>query len=127
MRLARATRNPARGEEDTRPDFARQYLQWGAGPRAAQALVNAARARALLQGRGVPEVEDVRALAPAILRHRVVLSYAAEADAVTADRVTQDMLRKVPCPGLSDRDDRPSWIRRVFEAIWYGPERRRSA
>ena len=63
----------------------------------------------------------------AILRHRVVLSYAAEADAVTADRVTQDMLRKVPCPGLSDRDDRPSWIRRVFEAIWYGPERRRSA
>ena len=57
-----------------------------------------------------------------------MLSYAAEADAVTADRVTQDMLRKVPCPGLVQDEGRPSWLRRVFEAIWYGPERhRRSA
>ena len=117
----------SRPESPNAPASVREYVEWGAGPRAAQALVNAARARALLQGRGVPSVEDVRALAPAIMRHRIVLSYAAEADAVSADRVTQDMLRKVPCPGLSTRDDRPSWIRRVFEAIWYGPERRRSA
>ncbi len=117
----------SRPDAPNAPSSVREYVEWGAGPRAAQALVNAARARALLDGRSVPDVGDVRALAPAILRHRLVLSYAAEADAVTADRVADDMLTQVPCPGLSTGPARRGWLRRVFEAIWYGQERRRSA
>ncbi len=108
------------------PGSVREYVEWGAGPRAAQALINAARARALLNGRSVPGVEDVRALVPSILRHRMVLSYAAEADAVSAERVAADLLEHVPCPGLSTRSSRPNWLRRVFSALWHG-EARRSA
>jgi len=127
VRYAVELTQASRPDAANAPASVREYVEWGAGPRAAQALVHAARARALLAGRSVPDYDDVRALAPAVLRHRFVLGYAAEADAVTADRVTQDMLRKVPCPGRSEGDSRPSWIRRVFQAIWYGPERRRSA
>ena len=110
------------------PNSVREYVDWGAGPRAAQALILGARARAFLRGRSVPDVEDVRALVPAVLRHRMVLSYAAEADAVHADTVARDLLEQVPCPGLDTRARRRSWVRRVFEALWYGNDReRRSA
>ena len=98
------------------PGSVREYVEWGAGPRAAQALIHGARARAFLRGRSVPNVEDVRAIVPAVLRHRLVLSYAAEADAVHADTVARDLLEQVPCPGLDTRQRRPSWLRRVFEA-----------
>jgi MoxR-like ATPase len=76
------------GRPDTTTlDPIRRHVAWGPGPRAAQALMLACRARALLDGRLSPSVEDVAALAPPILRHRMALSFAARADGVTVDQM----------------------------------------
>lgn len=68
-----------------RPSEQQPDLMWGPGPRAGQALMLATRARALLQGRLAPSLEDVAALTPAVLRHRIALSYMARADGQTID------------------------------------------
>src|SRR5207249_9288197 len=73
VRLARATRGG-----DGAPDFVRQWVSWGAGPRASQYLVLGAKTRAVLHGRFAPGIEDVRAVAPSVLRHRVVTNFTAE-------------------------------------------------
>ena len=117
----------SRPTSDNAPNSVREYVEFGAGPRAAQALINGARGRAFLRGRSVPDYEDVRALVPAVIRHRMVLSYAAEADAVDADTVARDLLTHVPCPGLVLGPRRRSLLRRVFEAIWSPRPARRSA
>ena len=85
--LARATRPGASGAEDVR-----QNVAWGAGPRASRFLVLGAKARALLHGRDVASREDVLALAHPVLDHRIVLSYRAEADGVSAARVIDGCL-----------------------------------
>ncbi|MCP5072437.1 MAG: MoxR family ATPase [Rhodobacteraceae bacterium] len=69
----------ARPEDETAPDFVREAVSWGPGPRAAQAFMLATRARALVQGRLAPSVEDVEALAHAVLVHRMALGFAARA------------------------------------------------
>jgi MoxR-like ATPase len=80
----------SRPEERDAPDFVRQYVAFGAGPRASQALVIGAKARAVLDGRFAAEVDDVRALAAPVLRHRIVPSFRAEAEGVrTGDLVAQ--------------------------------------
>jgi MoxR-like ATPase len=108
----------------TAPPLVREYVEWGTGPRAAQALVAAARARAMLRGRAMPDTADVVALAPAIFRHRLILSYAAEADGLDTEAVTRRLLEKVPRPGASDlRSDRP-WWRRAWDVLRGRPERR---
>jgi MoxR-like ATPase len=66
---------------------ARQHVAWGPGPRASQALMLACRARALLQGRLAPSIDDVVALAPPVLRHRMALNFAARADGITMPQV----------------------------------------
>ena len=77
----------------TRPDATeatpamRKYVSWGAGPRASQALVLAAKARAAMDGRAMPDLDDVRAVALPVLRHRVVLNFQAEADGMTVERL----------------------------------------
>ena len=81
--LARATRP---GEADARPDVKR-YVSWGAGPRASQYLVLGAKARAAMDGRAAPDLDDVRAVALSVLRHRVVLNFQAEAEGVTVERL----------------------------------------
>jgi MoxR-like ATPase len=91
VRLARATR----GREGA-PEFVRQWVSWGAGPRASQYLVLGAKTRAVLQGRFAPGIDDVRAVAPAVLRHRVVTNFTAEAEGVKPDRIIQDLLKDVP-------------------------------
>ena len=58
----------------------KKYVSWGAGPRASQYLVLGAKARAAMDGRAAPDFDDVRAVAPAVLRHRLVLNFQAEAD-----------------------------------------------
>jgi MoxR-like ATPase len=93
-RLVRATRP---GPDAAKP--ARDYVRWGAGPRAGQALVLAGKARALLEGRLAVTREDVRALAAPVLRHRLLLSYVAEAEQRTPDAVIADLLDAVPFPG----------------------------
>jgi MoxR-like ATPase len=89
VRMVRATRPDA--EEAT--EAAKRYLAWGAGPRASQYLVLGAKARAALRGEPVPTYDDVRAVAPAVLAHRVVPGFEAEADGVTARDVIQGILQ----------------------------------
>ncbi|MEX2647903.1 MAG: MoxR family ATPase [Alphaproteobacteria bacterium] len=75
--------------EDTAIEDVRRHVAWGPGPRASQALMLAARARALIEGRYAPSVDDVLALSSPVLRHRMALSFAARAEGVTIDRVIE--------------------------------------
>ena len=93
-RLVRATR-----PGDAVPAEIRQWVKWGAGPRAGQSLVLAAKARALLHGRLAATREDITALAAPVLRHRILLSFAAEAEQKTTDDVVAALLRSVPLAG----------------------------
>jgi MoxR-like ATPase len=92
LKLARLTRR----EEGTPPQFIRDYVTWGAGPRASQALVLAAKARAVLRGRPYVACEDVRAVAAPVLRHRILTNFNAQADGVTPDRIVQMLIDLVP-------------------------------
>ncbi|HEX6644526.1 MAG TPA: MoxR family ATPase, partial [Gemmatimonadales bacterium] len=85
--LARMTR-PA---ESDAPALVKEYVDWGAGPRASQYLVLGAKARAALDGRPMADLDDVRAVAPAVLRHRIVTNFAAEA----AGRSSQDVVAEL--------------------------------
>jgi MoxR-like ATPase len=89
VRLVRSTRP----DDEAAPDLTRRYVSWGAGPRASQYLVLGAKARAALSGRGMPDLEDVRAVAPAVLRHRVVSSFQAEADGRTAADIVDELIQ----------------------------------
>jgi MoxR-like ATPase len=82
--LARLTR-PANAEA---PPFIKEYVEWGAGPRASQYLVLGAKARAAIAGRPMADLDDVKAVAPSVLRHRIVTNFAAEA----ADRSSADLV-----------------------------------
>src|SRR5690606_27742465 len=95
LRLVRATRQPARGEADDRPDFIQRYLTWGAGPRASQNLILASKARAILQGRTHVSPQDIKAVAPPVLRHRLIPNFNAEADNVSADDLVDQLLDHV--------------------------------
>jgi MoxR-like ATPase len=88
--LVRASR-PA---DDSSFDTIKQFVSFGAGPRASQALVLAAKARAVLDGRFAAEVEDVRALALPVLRHRFVMSFRAEAEGVKPAKIIAELLQK---------------------------------
>ena len=71
---------------------ARESISFGPGPRAGQALMLGVRARALLQGRLAPSVDDVKALAPAALKHRMSLNFSARAEGVTVENLISDLL-----------------------------------
>ena len=71
---------------------ANQYIEWGAGPRASQALILAAKCNALLNGKYSPDIEDVRAVALPILRHRMVRNFKAEAEGITVEKLIQRMM-----------------------------------
>ncbi len=89
VRLARRTRPEAAGA----PDEVKKWVAWGAGPRASQALVVGAKARALLNGRFAACLDDVKAVAKPVLRHRLVLNFQAEAEGVKADSLVERLLR----------------------------------
>jgi len=91
VRLARATR----GGTDA-PALVSQWVSWGAGPRASQYLVLGAKTRAVLLGRYAPGVEDVQAVAPSVLRHRIVTNFTAEAEGVKPERIIEELLKSVP-------------------------------
>jgi MoxR-like ATPase len=86
--LARMTR-PADPEA---PPFVREYVEWGAGPRASQYLVLGAKARAALAGRPMADLDDVKSVALSVLRHRVVTNFAAEAAGRTNDDLVRELL-----------------------------------
>jgi MoxR-like ATPase len=94
-RLVRATR-PAGGDGEAAPDFITQWVRWGAGPRAGQSLLLAGKARAVLQGRPAVSLDDVRAVARPVLRHRILVNFQAEADGVDAEQVVTRLLAAIP-------------------------------
>ena len=83
VQLARSTRPHDPGASD----MVRKYVAYGAGPRASQYLTLAAKARAAMEGRGVPDIEDVKAAALSVLRHRMVLNFQAEAEGVGPEKI----------------------------------------
>ncbi|MFT3754906.1 MAG: MoxR family ATPase [Pseudoxanthomonas sp.] len=94
-RLVRASRPGENTSEEVR-SHVNKYVKWGAGPRAGQSLVLASKARALLHGRLAATRDDVAALATPVMRHRLLLSFAAEAEQKNADDVVAALLRAVP-------------------------------
>ena len=91
-REARAHDAPAIAEGT--PQFIKDWVRWGAGPRASQYLILGAKTRALLTGRHTPDIDDVRALAGPTLRHRLVTNFNAEADGVTAIEIVERLVRE---------------------------------
>ncbi|MCZ4222441.1 AAA family ATPase [Pedobacter rhodius] len=87
----------------TRPDttsvaFVKEWVRWGAGPRAGQALILTAKARALFKGRYAVILEDLQTMAYPVLRHRVLMNFKAEAENVSADKVTDELIKAISKP-----------------------------
>src|SRR5438477_4828007 len=86
--LVRMTRPP----DAEAPPFMEQFVSWGAGPRASQYLILGAKARAALDGRPMPDEDDLRAVAPTVLTHRLVINFAAEAAGRSAPDLVGELL-----------------------------------
>lgn len=99
--LARKTR-PSEGEA---PDFIKTSVTWGGGPRASQFLVLGAKAHALLDGRPEASIDDVKAVAHPVLRHRVVTNFAASAEGITSDHLIDRLLGNTPRHASAGLDD----------------------
>ena len=91
--LIRATR-----PETTHLDYVKEWVRWGAGPRAGQALILTAKARALLKGRYAVLMEDIHAMAAPVLRHRVLMNFKAEAEDITSDKATVELIKLIERP-----------------------------
>ena len=91
LRLARLTR----AGSDSAPKFIRDYVNWGAGPRASQYLVLGAKARAVLQGRFYADSDDIRAVAYPVLRHRIITNFNAEAEGIKPDGIIRRLIETV--------------------------------
>lgn len=96
VKLARATRPKSKDA----PDFIEQWVRWGAGPRAGQYLILGAKARGILRGRVNASIEDVKSVAHAVLRHRVLTNFHAEAEGVDSDAVITQLLDTVQEPAI---------------------------
>ncbi|MFI5456568.1 MAG: AAA family ATPase [Isosphaerales bacterium] len=92
MDLVRATRGPEHGG----PAYIGEWVAWGAGPRAGQALILASKTRAALDGRPSVSIDDIRAVALPVLRHRIVINYNAQAAGETSDSIVKKLLADVP-------------------------------
>jgi MoxR-like ATPase len=92
MDLVRATRGPAHGG----PSYVGEWVSWGAGPRAGQSLVLAAKTRAALAGRPSASIDDIRAVVLPVLRHRIVINYNAQAAGETSDSIVSRLVNDVP-------------------------------
>ena len=88
----------SRPQNDDAPQFVRDYVEWGAGPRASQYLILGAKARTILQGRYAVSIEDIQALAPSVLRHRVVPNYKAQGEGLSSVDIIQRLLSEVKPP-----------------------------
>ncbi len=110
MALVRATR----AAEPGKPAYIDKWVAWGAGPRAGQGLVLAAKARAALHGRTSVTIEDLRAVAHPVLRHRIVTTYAAQAEGETPDSIITALLRDISArPGA---DQANGYVAQVFRS-----------
>ncbi|MEQ1625514.1 MAG: MoxR family ATPase [Sediminibacterium sp.] len=91
--LIRATR-----PDTTTNDYVKEWVRWGAGPRAGQALILTAKARALFKGRYAVTMEDLHAMAHPVLRHRLLMNFKAEAERISSDDVASHLLEAIPRP-----------------------------
>jgi len=98
VRLVRATRP---GDKRA-PDFIKKYIHCGAGPRASQYLIIAAKARAVINGRLLVTADDIRASARPVLRHRMFTNFTADAEGMDTDKIVQQLVQAVPEPGEGD-------------------------
>jgi len=98
LRYAAALARATRPDDPSAPPLVRQFVRWGAGPRAGQALILGAKARAILDGRHAVAPEDIRRVAVPVLRHRVLANFAAEAEGIGAERVIEEVLAAVQPP-----------------------------
>ncbi|WP_320112133.1 AAA family ATPase [Draconibacterium orientale] len=92
LRYAVTLAAKTRPENEHAADISNQYLKWGAGPRASQYLVLGAKTHAALRGKYSPDIEDVKAVAPSILRHRIIKNYKAEAENISIDEIIDKLL-----------------------------------
>ncbi len=92
MEFSRQTRI----QTDEAPDFIKEWLAWGAGPRASQFLILAGKARAVLDGRHFVTTEDIRSVAKPVLRHRIIVNFGAEAEGINSDAVIQKLIDTIP-------------------------------
>jgi MoxR-like ATPase len=103
MSLVRSTR--AVEPDEWQPAYVRKWIAWGAGPRAGQSLIMAAKAQAALEGRTSVTIEDIRSVAQPVLRHRLVTTYSAQAEGQTPDSIIEALLRDVAArPGVNQLD-----------------------
>src|SRR5437667_4882938 len=94
------------------PKFIRDWLSWGAGPRAVQFLILGGKARALLYGRTHVQCEDIQALAHPVLRHRILTNFTAASEGITTDTVVDKILKETPSKeGELTKDER---FRKIF-------------
>jgi len=85
--------NKTRAGSEFAPEITKKYLHWGAGPRASQYLVIGAKTHSILSGKYSPDIEDVKAVAKIILRHRLIKNYKAEADGISLDNIIDELLK----------------------------------
>jgi MoxR-like ATPase len=98
MQFSRLTRKTPEA-----PDFVKQYVSWGAGPRASQYLILGAKARAILHGRPYVSIEDVQAVAAPVLRHRILTNFNAEAEGIRPDDIVKKLTALIPTDGSVSR------------------------
>ena len=92
LRLTRATRV----SKDEAPEYLKDWLAWGAGPRASQFLILGGKARAILHGRTYVSAEDIQAVAYPVLRHRILTNFSAEADGITSQKIIERLIKETP-------------------------------
>jgi MoxR-like ATPase len=95
-RLVRATRP----KDESAPQYVRELVDWGAGPRAGQFLINGGKALAAMEGRFSVAIEDVRKIAIPVLRHRISTNFQAQAEGLTTEDIIQRLVREVPEPDV---------------------------
>lgn len=110
LNLVRLTRR----QQDDVPTFVKQYVMWGAGPRASQYLVLGAKARAVLNGRYYVSQADIRAVALPVLRHRIKTNFNADAEGITSDQIVQRLIDTLP--KLDEGDDGGGKLPQLFKS-----------
>jgi len=112
LKFTRLTRR----EKGEVPDFIRDYVSWGAGPRASQYLVLGAKARAVLHGRYYVSSEDIRAVALPVLRHRILTNFNAEAEGIKPDEIVRRLIAAIPVEEGDETDAGGPQVFRTAEA-----------
>ena len=99
-RLVRSTRP----KDDSAPEFVRELVDWGAGPRAGQFLINGGKALAAMEGRFSVAIDDVRKIAVPVLRHRISTNFQAQAEGMTSEDLVDKLIQTIPEPEISKFD-----------------------